>query len=484
MDVKKYYSETVKALISVIEEKEASIKTAAGRIARMSTRFSRHLGVKKGEIDKIYLAASLHDIGKIHLPDEIIHKTEDLDEGEKAMVRMHPEIAVKILSNLSFLKSILPIVKHYHEYIDGSGFPDGLKGDEIPLGSRILAVVDAYDEMVNGRPGKERIDKEKAVQNLQQYAGRRYDDRLVKKFLEFIELADASEEAVQRTQDQKKKASVREAISMIVKRFKEGKIELPVLPKVVFQVRKVIQNPMSTTDDVAKAIEQDAVISTRLITVCNSAVYRGAEKTTTVRQAVPRLGLKQTQSIVTTIANKNLYQTDNEQFMEMMQQLWMHSLASAYCAKSIAQKAGYEDIEKYFMIGLVHDIGKSLLLRALEDLLQDSGSVDTAEVKKAIQEVHCDFSSALLQRWNFPGEFVRAAKMHDDKTFSDATQREILVINCASKMAYSLGYNVNVPDETPLAELQSAQLIGLDAEALDTTSGEIREIMQETVHIF
>ncbi|MFC1591775.1 HDOD domain-containing protein [Thermodesulfobacteriota bacterium] len=484
MEIKDYFNEMVRALLSVIEEKDVSIRTNSERIARDCMIFAKGLKLPKGETNKVYLAGLLHDIGMIHLPHEMIQKNEKLDDGEWAMVKMHPEIAEKIIANLSFLKGILPTVRHHHEAVDGSGYPDGLKSDKIPLGARIIRVVESYDAMLHGRAYRPAISSEEALAELQKEAGSRVDQVLVKAFLEYVRLQDASQGAARRNQAKKKKESIRDVIDGIVKRFKEGKIDLPVLPKVVFLIRKAIENPMSTTDDVSRIIERDAVVSLRLITVCNSAMYRGTDKIHTVRQAVPRLGLKQTQSIVTTIANKSLYKTGNEQFMLMTEKLWLHSLASAYAAKSIGNLVQHPDEERLFMMGLIHDVGMALLLKAMDDVIGSQDGFDMQEIEKNLRDVHCDFGSALLQRWKFPGDFVRVAKMHDDLKFSDATQKEILIVNLASILTRSIGYSLVEQEDIDLGETETAQILNVQTDELDKVCDEIRNIMQESAHIF
>ncbi len=486
-----YFKEMVNALLAVIESCDVSIRSNSERIAKNCIGFARHLKLPKKEIDQVYLAGLLHDIGMFHIPQEIIQKKEaDLSEGEMAMVKMHPEIAEKILSNLSFLKGILPVVKHHHERVDGSGYPDGLKGNDIPLGARLLTIVDSYDAMVSGRPYCAASSMDEALREIEKCAGKHFDETLAKKFVEYMRLSVASEAATKQSSAMKEKESVRDIINKIIEKFKKDQINLPVLPKVINDIQRSIRNPTSTADDIAKLIERDAVISLRLITTANSPMYRGADKIQTVRQAVPRLGLKQTQSIVNAIANKNLYQTENETFMELMRKLWLHSLASAYAAKSIAKHLSYEDEEKYFLMGLSHDIGKVLLLKAIDVIAKEADKLNIDELLTSIQDAHTDFGSALLQRWKFPGEFSRVAKMHDDKEFYEATQEAILVVNLASNLSRTIGYapektkEEEQEEEIVLTELKSTQLLSIESETLDEICEEIKKIMQESAHIF
>jgi len=139
------FKETVSALLSVLEVYDSALRENSERIASNCIRFCRKLNLSKEEGERIYFAGLLHDIGMFHVPVDIIHKTGKLTDDEMAMVKRHPVLSEKILSNISFLNGVLPVVRHHHEKFDGSGYPDAKKGSDIPYGSRIVALADAYD---------------------------------------------------------------------------------------------------------------------------------------------------------------------------------------------------------------------------------------------------------------------------------------------------------------------------------------------------
>ena len=178
-------------------------------------------------------------------------------------------------------------------------------------------------------------------------------------------------------------------------------MSLPSLPTVVQDVQKAIDNPVSTTDDVAKIIETDSVISLRLISIANSAMYRGSDKIQNVKQAVPRLGLKQTKSVVVAIANKGIYQTDNIEFKEILEKMWLHALACAYASRMIGTILKEENVDDLFLMGLTHDIGKVMLFKPFTDILAQTESINLDEIMESIQEAHCGIGSALLAKLGF-----------------------------------------------------------------------------------
>jgi putative nucleotidyltransferase with HDIG domain len=253
---------------------------------------------------------------------------------------------------------------------------------------------------------------------------------------------------------------------------------------VVQDIQKAIRNPISTADNIAELIEKDAVISLRLISISNSAMYRGTDKIQTVRQAVPRLGIKKTQSVVTAIANKNLYNVEDEKLKTVMEQFWLHSLATAFASKTLAEKLGFKDGESFFLMGLSHDIGKVLLFKPLTEMILKKETLEMDDVLKNIQEVHAEFGSALLQRWGFSQDIVRTARMHDSQKFSEATQKEILIVSLANIITRRTGYSLFNDENIELAETEPAKLLKKDAESLESICEEVKKNMQESKNIF
>jgi HD-GYP domain-containing protein (c-di-GMP phosphodiesterase class II) len=140
------------------------------------------MGLSHHECEELYMTGLLHDIGKIGVPDGVLSKPGKLTEAEFAQIRLHPEIGYQILKNLTPLDYALPGVLHHHEAVDGSGYPYGLSGDEIPLYARVLAVGDAYDAMTSDRPYRGGMDSEKAEAILRSGAGQQWDARAVNAF--------------------------------------------------------------------------------------------------------------------------------------------------------------------------------------------------------------------------------------------------------------------------------------------------------------
>jgi HD-GYP domain-containing protein (c-di-GMP phosphodiesterase class II) len=144
------------------------------------------MGLSADECERVFMAGVLHDVGKIGVPDAILSKPGKLTDFEFEIVKQHPRIGFEILEHLKQLNYVLPGVLHHHEAYDGSGYPSGLVGEDIPLHGRILAVADAYDAMTSNRPYRSGMPHAKAEAILRAEAGKTWDSKIVEVFLECL----------------------------------------------------------------------------------------------------------------------------------------------------------------------------------------------------------------------------------------------------------------------------------------------------------
>jgi HD-GYP domain-containing protein (c-di-GMP phosphodiesterase class II) len=157
----------------------------------MALQVGRRLGLRDDELRQLELGALFHDIGKIGIPSEIIAKPGRLTRSERRVVERHPELGERIIAPIERLQGVRPIVRHCHERYDGSGYPDGIAGEEIPLESRIVFVCDAFHAMTTDRPYRARLSFEEASRRLRAGAGKQFDPRVVDAFLALREEEEA-----------------------------------------------------------------------------------------------------------------------------------------------------------------------------------------------------------------------------------------------------------------------------------------------------
>ncbi|WP_099190284.1 HD-GYP domain-containing protein [Tepidibacter mesophilus] len=155
---KKFYHDIIESLIKALEAKDIYTKGHSDRVAKMAEDMCKELEIRGRTREIIHIAAHLHDIGKIGIPDGILNKPGNLSDDEWEKIKLHPTIGHDILGDSKELKEISKIVLHHHERWDGRGYPIGIKGKEIPMGSRIIAICDSIDAMTSKRSYKDAMD--------------------------------------------------------------------------------------------------------------------------------------------------------------------------------------------------------------------------------------------------------------------------------------------------------------------------------------
>jgi len=178
---------TVSALSQAIDAKDGFTRGHADRVSRIAGAIAREMGLSERNIEEIELAGMLHDIGKIGVEDQILMKPARLDPHEQELMRRHPIYGATILKPSESLRPLVPLVLHHHENYDGSGYPDGRKGEDIPLGSRIIIVADAYEAMTSDRIYRKAIGHDRAMEQLNRYKGIQFDPKIVRALGTLIE---------------------------------------------------------------------------------------------------------------------------------------------------------------------------------------------------------------------------------------------------------------------------------------------------------
>ena len=300
-------------------------------------------------------------------------------------------------------------------------------------------------------------------------------------------------------------------VAEIIKRFYSGRIILPVFPSIVREIEELLAGKDPSVDDLAKIVGKDLVISSKLITIANSPLYKGMDDVNSLNGALVRLGLKHTLGICSALATRNLFDSGNEALKTEMDKLWVHSFAVATLARRLAEEKGLDNLETIFLMGLVHDIGKMLLMKVFVDIYPDR-SINDEDLQRAIHEIHTTFGGVLLKKMNFSKEIIKIAEFHHWDQFEEDTDKELLVMSLADSLARELGFiffstknEYNAPEfeegdltlETEeefnldhdqvikdLSGLSALKILSLDPEKIFSIIEQIRPIIKETSRAF
>lgn len=177
------YKSTVITLANAIDARDPNTAGHSERVTRISLEIGRILELDNSQLELLELAALFHDVGKLGVPDKILFKPGKLTDDEYDQIKAHPRIGVNILKDIDFLRKVLPIILHHHEKFSGGGYPSDIKGDDIPVESRIIAVADTYDAMTSDRPYRKGLPHDNAIHEIIKLKGTQFDANIVDAFL-------------------------------------------------------------------------------------------------------------------------------------------------------------------------------------------------------------------------------------------------------------------------------------------------------------
>jgi len=183
--------ETAQALIEPLESRDPYVGEHLRGVSHLALRIGLKMSLSSDQLDALTLGALLHDVGKIGVPDPILQKPGRLTDDEFEVIKRHPVLGAQMLASIEELEAAAPVVRHHHERFDGRGYPDGLRGEDIPLMARIVSVADAFDTMIRGRPYGYGISRATSLEEIERASGTQFDPRVVRALLEVVwELGD------------------------------------------------------------------------------------------------------------------------------------------------------------------------------------------------------------------------------------------------------------------------------------------------------
>ncbi len=186
-DLERANLSAVETLFTALGTYDPNTHDHSERVARYAYQLGQTLGLAEGDLEQLRIAGLLHDIGKLGVGDATLHKNGQLDDHEFDRVKAHPRMGAKILAGVEAFAEIAPLVLYHHEYYNGQGYPDGLAGEDIPLGARIIAVVDVFDSMTTDRPYRPALPVDEVLNYMLTIAGSKLDARLVKQWVTLTE---------------------------------------------------------------------------------------------------------------------------------------------------------------------------------------------------------------------------------------------------------------------------------------------------------
>ena len=185
-ELEQAYDTTLEGWAKVLELRDPTTEGHTQRVVSLIMKLARLMGINGRDLINIRRGAVLHDIGKMAIPDDVLCKPGSLSDDEIKIMRMHPLLAVEMLSQINFLEESLVIPQYHHERWDGKGYPEGLAGEEIPLAARIFAVVDVWDALINERPYRKALSKEEALDYIKKNSGSHFDPSVVDFFVKML----------------------------------------------------------------------------------------------------------------------------------------------------------------------------------------------------------------------------------------------------------------------------------------------------------
>lgn len=186
-NLQRFYLETMRTLAKAIDAKDAYTREHAERAGHYAKQVALELHLPQTMVKNIEYAAMMHDIGKIGIKEEILLKQSKLTDAEMQEIKRHPVIGEKIMAPIEFFAPIAPLILYHHEWFDGTGYGEGLVGEEIPIGARIVAVIDSYDAMTSDRPYRKALPQATAIDELKKGIGTQFDPKIVNIFLKVLE---------------------------------------------------------------------------------------------------------------------------------------------------------------------------------------------------------------------------------------------------------------------------------------------------------
>src|SRR5438270_7328213 len=432
----------VRSISDALEAKDEYTYGHARRVGGYAVATGRRMSLDTTTLEQLSLASVLHDIGKIGTPDAVLLKSGPLTEDERAIMQTHPERGPRLLAGVPEMEGVAAAVRHHHENWDGSGYPAGLAGEQIPLASRIIRVADAYDAMTSPRPFRAALDHDTSVARLKEMSGTHFDPEAVRAFCDL------------------------EALS---------KIRRGVAEAVRGEARWLASAAHANAAFVSHAelvgqVMCDPALAALALREANAD--KSGEPTADLEAACARLGEERLRAVVSKTCAHNSTGPDDSQFKQ-------HSLRCAVAARLLAEQTGVIAPGDAYALGLLHDIGELLLCSLFPEEMENLIWLDEeARLEREVAAFgvdHAQVGQWVLEAFGLPRTLGALVQTHHDAMRTNLPAALLLhmanVIACAESPSDIAALDSLGSDRLALLRLNRADLARIHERTAETVEG-------------
>lgn len=382
----------VRTIADALEAKDEYVYGHARRVSGYASAIGRRMRLEVSALEQISLGAFLHDIGKIGTPDSLLLKPTTFTDEDRAVIQLHPERGARMLAGVPEMEDVAEAVRYHHERFDGSGYPEGLAGEQIPLASRIILVADAYDAMTSPRPFREAFTHEEAVAQLLECAGTHFDPEVVRAFCGLTALSQ-------------------------IRRSIAGESWGGYLSQLPLH----LELDELSHDELVEEIERDPALAASVLRAVNTT-EQGSAHCLSIRAACKRLEGESLRELVKRMCGREGRDFNFERLCE-------HSVRCAAAARLLAKRTHVMDEEEAYALGLLHDMGEALLCTLFPEEMESIIWLDETYTRAEREVVAFGVDHGQVGQW-----ILESCGIKRDLALTVQTHHDVMRINDPSAL--------------------------------------------------
>jgi putative nucleotidyltransferase with HDIG domain len=453
---------TVTVLAELVDLRDGYVASDAQEAVRLANAIGERLGIKDEQLAELSFAARVHDIGKIGVPDRILHKAGTLDEEERALMQRHTTWGAQTLARMPGLEDVAEMVRSSHERWDGKGYPAGKRGEEAPLESRIIGVCDAYRAMTSDRPYRHALPAGRALALIKTGAGTLFDPDVVESLVDVlgeegitaVDSVSGDQAAALRRRDVATRGS---QLWPSIQRLES----LPVLAESRQRLLEQLREPNPSTGRLAQVVEADVALTGSVLRLANAQAGDARGRIAGVVDAVEALGPHGLQTLVSQLGVTDFFERKGGWSLPP-NRFRLHALGVREAALGIEREVGFGHRDELAASAMLHDIGKLALAYAHDDY-PDRYHADTPEDRVRVERRelgldHAAVGAIALRRWGLPEAIARAVEAHH--------MREAEGMAAILRLADMLAHFAHGSGITPREMVEAGEAVGMDESTL------------------